>query len=109
MRAVTAIRLVATREVRERVRGRLFLIVFGMTVLVVAAAVIVPPRLFGGDDEPSVYKIGLVGESSSGLEQALAAAAKASSASVELESVTEVEDAESRILNGDLDAALVVW
>ena len=107
MRAITAIRLVATREFRARVRGKVFLIVVGISVLAVAAAVIVPPRLFGGDDEPPIYQIGLVGETSSGLEQALSAVAKASSASVDLKGVTNVEDAETGILDGDLDAALV--
>lgn len=107
MRAVTAIRLVAMREIRERVRSRFFLIVVGITALAVAAVVIVPPKLLDGNDEPPIYKIGLAGESTSALEQALTAAAKASAASVDLRRITDVEDAETGILDGDLDAALV--
>ena len=107
MRAVTAIRLVAMREIRERVRSRFFLIVVGITALAVAAVVIVPPKLLDGNDEPPVYKIGLVGESTFALEQALSAAAKASAASVDLQRITDIEDAETGILDGDLDAALV--
>ncbi len=107
MRAVTAIRLVAMREVRQRVRSRFFLIVVGITALAVAAAVIVLPKLLDRTDEPPIYKIGLVGESTSALEQALTAAAKASAASVDLQRITNVEAAETGILRGDLDAALV--
>ena len=102
-----AIWLVALREIRERVRGRAFMIALGITLFALVAVVQVLPRLVDGDDSPPTYAVGVVGESSAQLVAALESAATRSDVQVRVIPFDDVLRAEAAILDGDLDAAFV--
>ena len=61
--------LVARREITTRVRERSFLISTGVTLLIIAAVIIVPTLLSRGGDE---VKVGLLGDPGRGRARAAA-------------------------------------
>jgi ABC-2 type transport system permease protein len=68
MNAATAIRLVAAREVRERLRTRAYLISTGILLLLLGVGLVLPKVI----SAPSTtYRFGVVGSSPSGLTTAL--------------------------------------
>jgi ABC-2 type transport system permease protein len=86
-----SIRLIAGREIAERLRGRATWILTGITT-VVAVALIVGPSLFSVPTKP--YAVGLVGPAAQALAPALVAAAKASG--VDMTTVNVSDDAAAR-------------
>jgi ABC-2 type transport system permease protein len=86
-----SIRLIAGREISERLGGRATWILTGITT-VGAVALIVGPTLFSMSTKP--YAVGLVGPSAQALAPALLAAAKASG--VDMTTVNVSDDATSR-------------
>ena len=97
--------LVARREITERVRERSFLVSGAVTLLIVAAAAIVP-ALIGGNDTDT-YKVGVAGPE----QRAVAAAANAAGGNldvkIEQRRVRNRAQAERLVRDGDLDAALL--
>ncbi len=91
MSSLTSIRLIAGREIAERLRGRATWILTGITT-VIAVALIVGPALFSSPTKP--YVVGLVGASAQALAPALQATAKASG--VDLTTMTVADDATAR-------------
>lgn len=100
-----AIRLIAEREVRERVSGRTTRIVTVATALLVVAAVAIPGLV---KSSTSSTKIGLVGSRSQALAPALQRAAGAATVTVQLSDIADIGTARALLDAGKLDAALDV-
>ncbi len=105
MRRGGAIRLIAEREVRERVSGRVTRIVTVATAILVIAAIAIP-----GLVKPSApsTNIGLVGSRSRALAPALERAANAAKVTVRLSDIGGVRVAGALLDAGKLDAAVDV-
>jgi ABC-2 type transport system permease protein len=86
-----SIRLIAGREISERLRGRATWILTGITT-VIAVALIAGSALFSSPTKP--YAVGLVGPSAQALAPTLLAAAKASG--VDMTTVNVSDDATAR-------------
>jgi ABC-2 type transport system permease protein len=91
LNSLKSIRLIAGREISERLRGRATWVLTGITT-VGAVALIVGPTLFSMTTKP--YAVGLVGPSAQALAPTLVAAAKASG--VEMTTVNVSDDATAR-------------
>jgi ABC-2 type transport system permease protein len=91
LNSLKSIRLIAGREISERLRGRATWILTGITT-VGAVALIVGPTLFSMPTKP--YAVGLVGPSAQALAPTLVAAAKASG--VDMTTVNVGDDATAR-------------
>ena len=91
MNSLKSIRLIAGREISERLRGRATWIGTGITT-VGAVALIVAPTLFSMPTKP--YAVGLVGPAAQALAPTLVAAAKASG--VDMTTVNVSDDATAR-------------
>jgi ABC-2 type transport system permease protein len=102
--AASQVRLVASREVRERTRSRSFRVGTVVVAAIAALLVVLPDVLPGGDDPE--WTVAVVGEAPGGLAEALDAAAASASAEVTL---TGGDDAppEALLEDGDVDAVLV--
>ena len=105
MTAARAVRLVAAREVRERLRTRSFRVATVLSAVLVAAGVAVP-RLLGDDSAPR-YDVGVVGAASAPLREAVARAGTEVGAEVTVAAVAEEAAAEEAVRSGELDVALV--
>lgn len=95
-----AIRLVARRELRERLRDRSFVVSTLITVAILAAVLFLP-RLFGGDD---TYQVAYAGPQADTMQQVADAAAKQSGITLERTRMEEEAQAREALQNGDLDA-----
>jgi ABC-2 type transport system permease protein len=104
MRTADGIRLIARREVVERTRDRSFLISTAVTV-VILAAVIVLPKLLGGDSD--TFDVGLVGPASQRLGPALTTQAAAAGVRIRLQSPASPAAADDEVRGGKLDATIV--
>jgi ABC-2 type transport system permease protein len=107
MKRTPTTRLVAAREISERIGSRALRITTAlMTVLVVAAVLI--PTLVSSSESPT--KVGLIGTRAQAQAQALAPtlalAARAAKAKMALVDVASPQSARSEIKNGTLDVAL---
>jgi ABC-2 type transport system permease protein len=96
-------RLVARREITERVQGRLLRVMTALTAALVVAGIVIP-SLVRGSSKPTT--IGLVGPSAQALAPALQRSAAATNVRVKLYSVTTDALARSEVRNGTLDLAL---
>ena len=96
--------LVARREVREQTRTTAFRVATAITVLLVAAAIIVPSLI--GSDGPDERTVAFVEAPSAPVRDALEAVAPALGTEVEITSAAG--DAEARRLVGDGDADVAV-
>ena len=102
---VPAARLVAAREIWVRLRDRAFLISTAVTLVIIAASIIVPVLFFGGDG-PEEHRVAAVGQAAPAV---LEDAAAASDGALEVEAVAaeDVAAAEELVSTGEVDAALV--
>jgi ABC-2 type transport system permease protein len=91
---VTTIRLIAGREIAERLRGRATWILTGITT-VVAVLLIVGPAVLRPPTRPAV--VGLVGPSAQALAPALEATAKAAGVDLTTMNVTDDSTAKSEL------------
>lgn len=91
MNRVTSIRLIAGREITERLRGRATWILTGITTLV-AMVLIVGPAVFRPPTRPTV--VGLVGTSAQFIAPVLQATAKA--AGVDITTMNVASDSAAR-------------
>jgi ABC-2 type transport system permease protein len=105
VRRGAAIRLIAAREVRERVSGRVTRIVTVATAILVVAAIAIPGLI---KSSASSTTIGLVGSRSQALAPALERAAKAATVTVRLSDIAGVTPARALLDTGKLDAAIDV-
>ena len=102
---VPAARLVAAREIWVRLRDRAFLISTAVTLVIIAASIIVPVLFFGGAG-PEEHRLAAVGQAAPAV---LEDAAAASDGALEVEAVAaeDVAAAEELVSTGEVDAALV--
>jgi ABC-2 type transport system permease protein len=105
MRHGGAIRLIAEREVRERVSGRVTRIVTVATAILVIAGIAIPGLV---KSSASSTKIGLVGSHSQALAPAFERAAHAATVTVRLSDIARVRTARTLLDAGKLDAAIDV-
>ena len=103
MRRGTAIGLIAEREVRERVSGRVTRIVTAATAILVIAGIAIPGLI---KSSATSTKIGLIGSRSQTLAPALERAANAATATVRLSDIAGVAAARALLDAGKLDAAI---
>ncbi len=101
---MNGIRKIASREFVERVRDRGFWISTLITIIlfVVGGAV---GSFFG--DSGDTYKVGLTGEDSAGLREAVAASADASGIQAGFEEFSDREALENAVADGDVDVGVV--
>lgn len=106
MTAFETIRLVAGREIRERVRSKAFLASAAFTLLLVLGAAIVPGLI--GDDGPKRYQVGVLGDGSRAVADRLPATAEAMGEDVTFELRPVADDAEASALvrAGEVDVVL---
>lgn len=98
--------LVAAREVRERVRGRLFR--FGTLIMLLAvAAGIIIPRIHANNSTHPHYRVGVVGTLSAAGHGVVLAEARRVGASVELVPEASVTTAHAELRSRRLDLAIV--
>ena len=99
------IRLVAARELSDRLRNKMF--VWGTTIVtVLLVAVIVVPTLLA-DDGPLRYDLGVVGDVPAGFESALTEALAIDDAEVEVTRLDDRQAAAGAVEEGKVDAALL--
>lgn len=101
-----AVRLVAAREIRERLRSKAFRTSTLITLALILAAAILPGIAF--NDEATSYDVGVVGEVPPGFAAALDEAAAAFGDSVvDVRELDDAAAAETLVTDGELDAAVV--
>ena len=101
----TAIRLVAEREVRERGRSKAFIVSTAVSVVILAAIVVIASTVAGDDDRPS-FDVGTVGERPAEVA-AVAVDLAGGDADLDVREVRDEAEADRLVEAGDLDAALV--
>ena len=99
------VRLVALREVRERVRGRLFKLGTVFILLVVVAASVIPALHHSSG--PTVQTVGVVGRLSPEAARALRAAGVQSQDRVRLVRQPSLPSAERALRDGTIDVAVI--
>ena len=105
MNQITTIRLIAGREISERLRSRLAWAMTAITKLLVAALIVTPALL---RHPPKAIVVGLVGSSGQTFGPALQASAKAMKMDIRVVDVTNDADVRTRVADGSLDVALSV-
>ena len=96
-------RLVARRELTERVRERSFLIGTCVSIAIIALVVVLPPLL--GLDEQDRYVVGAVGDEAAQVAEAARAGAGAFDAEITVRRV-EPDGADTELRDGELDVVL---
>ena len=97
-----AIRLVARREVTERVREKAFAVSTGINIVIIVAVVIVASLVGGGDER---YEVGYSGETAAAVVESAAAAGRAVDVEVEGREVSGAQ-ATAALEDGSLDAVV---
>ena len=105
MNRVRVIRLVAAREISERLESRAVRITTVVMALFVVAGVIVPGLIHGS---AKTTRIGLVGAPAQALAPSLVATGKAANVKVRVVTVPSQPAARTEVKQGKLDLALVV-
>jgi ABC-2 type transport system permease protein len=96
--------LVAQREVRERIRGRVFQVGTGIILLVVIAAIVIPV-LTRSKSEPE--RVGVVGTLSAPLRTAVMASADAIGTTMTFVSEPDASTADADLRSGHVDVVIV--
>jgi ABC-2 type transport system permease protein len=102
-RAIT--RLIARREIAERLQGRMMRVMTIATVVLVVAAIVIP-SLLKGTSKPT--RIGLVGTTTEALAPVLERAASSARLDIALSGVADDAAARSELNSGRLDVAVSV-
>ena len=105
LRTWPAIRLVAGREIRQRLRARSFHVATALLVVVILAISVV--SRIAGDDEPSPVGVAVVGDQAA-LSEALAAVATSTDREVDVIPYEDLDAARSAVRDGDADAAVLI-
>ena len=104
MKHWSGVRMVAEREIRERLRSRVFRGSTLVSALAVIAIIVIPNLQ---KDKETVYDVGLVNVTNPLVAQAVRSAGPAVGATLHVRTVDSVEAAGREIKNGTLDIALV--
>jgi ABC-2 type transport system permease protein len=99
-----AIGLVAAREVRQRLRGRIFRVATVLLLLGVAAAVVIPAATKG---KSQAVQVGVVGEAPPSLGPAITVAAARVGTDVQVGSETDTASGEDALQSGHVDVVVV--
>lgn len=99
------IRLVASREVRERGGSKSFLVSTALTIVGVVALVVVPT--FFSSDSTTEWELGVIGAAPEGFEETLHLAVATQDAEVTVVHLPEDTDPDDASADGDYDAVLV--
>ncbi len=105
MKRAGVTRLVAGREITERLQGRLIRVMTVATAALVVAAITIPGLIKGSS---SATSIGLVGGSAQALRPTLERTANAARARITLTNLPDEASAREQVTSGQLDAALSV-
>ena len=97
--------LVARREIRERVRGRIFRVGTLIILLAVGAAIVIPTLHSGGG--PTTQTVGVVGGLSPETEQVVDTAGSRNQDSVKLVPEPSLAAAKADLRSGKVDLAIV--
>jgi ABC-2 type transport system permease protein len=92
--------LVAGREIRERLRGRIFRVGTLILLLAVGAAVVIPSLHKGGSSGPTLQKVGVVGTLSPVTRELVLAAAQSNNDRVQFVPEASVVVAKSELTSG---------
>jgi ABC-2 type transport system permease protein len=103
MKRTSTTRLVAGREISERIGGRTLRITTAVMTLLVVAGVVVPGQVSGPEGPTTV---GLVGPPAQALAPALQLTARAAKVKMEFADIGSAEAARSEVKTGSLDVAL---
>ncbi len=104
MTKLQILRLVAGREVRERIRSRAFRISSGVSLAFILAVAILPSVL--SDDGLTTYDVGVFGAQSDALAGRLPAVADLGGVAVDVRRLADVAEGRRLVDAGDLDAAV---
>lgn len=99
------VRLVAGREIRERLRSKVFRVATAISAVVIAAIIVVPNAL--DDDTAPVYDVGLVGQATPELIAAVEGVGGAVGGEINAKEVRSISLAEQQLKSGALDMAVV--
>jgi ABC-2 type transport system permease protein len=99
--------LVAGREVRERVRGRIFRIGTLILLLAVGAAIVIPTLHKNNSSAATVQTVGIVGPASAQVEEALHAAGKVSQDVIKIVPEASLVAAKRELRANKIDLAVV--
>jgi ABC-2 type transport system permease protein len=97
--------LIATREITERIRGRLFRVMTILTAGLVVAAIVIPSLIKSGSGTTNV---GLVGAQAQALASSLERTAAAAKQNISITNFPDDGSAEAQVKSGALDVALTV-
>jgi ABC-2 type transport system permease protein len=98
------VRLVADREIRQRLRGRSFYVSTALMVAAVLAAAVLYRVL--ADDDPASATLAVTGPAPAGLDEALVASGSAHDVEITTESFETPDGARAALADGDVDAVL---
>ena len=104
MSGMRAVRLIAMREIAERVRGRALGVMTVLTTLLVVAGIVIPAAIRGGTTETTIGLVGVPAQSAGPTIAEIAASANVRIVLVDIPSVGMANDDLQR---GSLDVALV--
>jgi ABC-2 type transport system permease protein len=97
--------LVASREIRERVRGRIFRVGTVVILLGVVAAIVIPKITSSNSSPPQ--RVGVIDTSTSALEPVVMASARQSDTAVQVVREDSTSSAEQALRAGSIDVAIV--
>ncbi len=98
--------MVAGREIRERIRGRIFRIGTLILLIAVAAAIIIP-TLHSSSGGPTRQKVGIVGPLAPQLEQVVDSAGKQSQDVITIVAERSLAAAKAALLSNNIDLAVI--
>ena len=102
---MNALLLVTRREILEKLRSRAFRIVNGVIVALVLLATILPGLL--GDDGPSTFTLGVVGDEAAAVATVAEQQAAVFGAELELTTLPDEDAARAAVEDGDVEVALL--
>lgn len=100
----TAISMVARREIRERLRSKVFKISTAIGALVIVGIIVLPNLK---DEKRPTYDVGLVNVASPVVSGAIQASAPAVGADLNIRTISDQATARRLVRSGDLDIALI--
>jgi len=105
MTRLAVVRLIAGREIRERIRSKAFRISTGVSLAFILAVAILPGAL--SDDGPTTYDIGVFGAQAERLAARLpVVASTGDNLAVDVRRLADVDEGRRLVESGDLDAAV---
>jgi ABC-2 type transport system permease protein len=99
--------MVAGREIRERLRGRIFRIGTLILLVAVAAAIIIPTIHSNSRSGPTIQTVGIVGKPSPAVEQVVHSAGAASQDVVRIVPGLSLAAAKTELRSGKIDLAVI--